>query len=217
MFRVILAAFVLLLVLPQADAQRGGRKTSKRPNSSASRTKSSKNQESDFVSRLWYGAGGTAGFQSNSTTSIYSIGLTPQVGYKFNEWLSAGPRIGATYTGVKAFTTSSSNVRERAHLWDFNASAFARARVSVFYVQAEYGLVSQNFLPFFYQTGRIPLDLNLEPDYGRENQDVLLMGIGYNSSVGGMGSDIGVFYNLFDDVEAIGSPISIRLMLTFGY
>lgn len=215
MFRVLLAAFVLLLVLPQADAQRGGRSAPKRPNSSASKTRQSK-QQSDFVSRLWYGAGGTAGFQGGNVTSIYSIGLTPQVGYKFNEWLSAGPRFGVTYTGVKAFTDRT-NVRERAHLWDFSVSAFARARISAFYVQSEFGILSQNYLRDFWRTGRIPLDINLEPAYARENQEVLLIGAGYNASVGGMGTDIGLFYNLFDDVNALGSPISIRIILTFGY
>jgi len=216
MFRVLLAAFVLLLVLPQAEAQRGGRKTSKRPNTSASRSKNSRDKP-EFIDRLWYGAGGTAGFSGFNGSSIYSIGLTPQVGYKFNEWLSAGPRLGATYTGIKA-PTSRSNNPERAHLWDFNASAFARARIFDFYVQSEFGILSQNFLPRFFQTGRIPLDnTTLDIDYGRENQQVLLLGAGYNASVGGLGTDFGVFYNIFDDVNSIGSPISLRIMLTFGY
>ena len=213
-FRIILAAFVLLLILPQAEAQRGGRKTSKRPSSSRSKSKSSKSQ-GDFVSRLWYGAGGTAGFAGSNGTNQFTVGLIPQVGYKFNEWLSAGPRVGATYTGVKAFTFS--NTRERAHLWDFTAAAFARGRVSFFYVQTEFGIISRNYIPNFFSTGRIPLDINLEPATARENEEVFLIGIGYNPSIGGMGSDIGVFYNIFDDVNAISNPITLRFMLTLNY
>ena len=213
MFRVLLAAFVLLLVLPQADAQRGGRSAPKRSNSKASKTRQSR-EPSDFVSRLWYGAGGTAGFASNGASSQFTIGLIPQVGYKFNEWLSAGPRIGATYTGVKGATDR--GTRDRVNLWNFTGSSFVRARISMFYIQPEVGIESQNSY-FIDNRGRIATDVNLEPATARENETVLLIGAGYNGSIGGMGSDIGIFYNLFDDVNSLNSPISFRIMLTFNY
>ncbi len=210
MFRVILAAFVLLLVLPQAEAQRGGRSAPKRPKS-----KSSKKQ-TDFKDRLWYGAGGTLGFAGNNGFNQFTIGLLPQVGYKFNEWLSAGPRLGATYTGIKGETEQGR--RDRVNLWDFDASLFARGRIAMFYIQPEVGIQSQN-QAFVNRFGQIVTEgaPDFKPSTGRENQTVLLIGAGYNGSVGGIGSDIGIFYNLFDDVDALSSPISLRVMLTFNY
>lgn len=214
MFRVLIAAFVLLLVLPEAEAQRGGRSAPKRPNSSASRTKSKKKTQSDFTERLWYGAGGTLGFSGNNAFNVFTIGVLPQVGYKFNDWLSAGPRLGAVYTGVKGETDR--GVRDRVNLWNFTGSGFARARIAVFYIQPEFGIESRN--DFFTDGfGRIATDQDFEPATARENVEVLNIGVGYNGSFGGLGSDIGIFYNLFDDVNSVTSPISLRVSLTFNY
>jgi hypothetical protein len=168
----------------------------------------------DFTAKLWYGAGGVAWFGGNGITNQFTIGLTPQVGYKFNNWLSAGPRLGAIYTGVKGPTDIGG--RERVNLWNFSAAAFARARISMFYIQPEFGLESQAFY-FTDFRGAIVTDVNLNPAVQRENQTVLLIGGGYNAGGETVSTDIGLFYNLFDDVESNVSPITFRIMITFGY
>ena len=216
MFRVILAAFVLLLVLPQAEAQRGGRSAPKRPSSKSSKYKTKGKKKSDFVDRLWYGAGGTLNFSGSNGFNVFSVGLLPQVGYKFNDWLSAGPRFGATYTGIKGQTEQGR--RDRVNLWDFDASVFARGRISSFFIQSEVGIQSQN-QAFVNDFGQIVTEgaPGFEPSTSRENQSVLLIGAGYNGSFGGLGSEIGLFYNLFDDVDSFTSPVSLRVLLTLNY
>jgi len=86
----------------------------------------------------------------------------------------------------------------------------------MFYLQAEPGIESQN-LYYTNNRGEIATDINLEPATERRNETVFLIGAGYNGSMGGMGSDIGIFYNIFDNAESIRNPISFRFMLTFGY
>lgn len=223
-----LPVFLLLLLTGltiQAEAQRGGRGgrgdgSRRRPNPRATQ-----NDLSDlkFQDRLWYGAGGTLWFQGGTNYSRFQIGLTPQVGYKFTEWFSAGPRFGATFKTIKDVAQSpSSGARQiRRHSGvDFVVGGFARARYRQFYVQGEFNALSLE-TAYGPDLNRIPIidDTSNEVITERLGDQQLQIGAGYApQSGGGLGSDIGLYYNLFADSESINrSAIELRFQVTFQY
>ena len=133
----------------QAEAQRGGRGdgSRRRPNPRASDNDLSGLK---FADRLWFGAGGNFGFQGGNNQSFTQLGLTPQVGYKFNNWLSAGPRFGADLNIIKGFagnSTGSQIETRRFTLVNYTAGAFVRGRFRQFYAQTEFNMISRE-LPF---------------------------------------------------------------------
>ena len=172
----------------------------------------------EFKARLWYGAGGTLNFFSFNGNSSATIGLVPQVGYKINPWLSAGPRAGVTWSTVKGFTDLGD--RQRANMWDFTAGGFARAKIFMFYAQTEVSYLSNEFvLTDAFNTVLITEPSTGQPATVRDPDTQWLIGAGYNpgGGRGGLGTDIGIFYNLFDDVQSNTSPITFRIMLTYNY
>lgn len=173
----------------------------------------------EFKARLWYGAGGTLNFFSFNGNSTATLGLIPQIGYKINPWLSAGPRLGATWSTVKAPTDLQN--RQRVNAWDFTAGGFARAKISMFYAQTEVSYLSDERLVETFPLSGI---LVTNPETGkpttvRDPDTQWLVGAGYNPGTGrgALSTDIGIFYNLFDDAESNTNPITFRIMLTFNY
>ena len=224
--RLPIALLLLLTGLAiQAEAQRGGRGDGSRRRNNP---RSSQNELSDlrFQDRLWYGAGGTLGFQGGNGQSFTQIGLTPQVGYKITDWLSAGPRIGATLALVKSFAILGGSVDPDARRYstiDYTVGGFVRGRYRQFYVQTEYNVLSVEFAPRFaignFQTA-VEVDPNTNDVLTRRVSDTQLqIGAGYAPQTGGgIGTDIGIFYNLFDDVRSINtSAVEFRVQLTFRY
>ena len=219
--------FTLLLVLCGATAlaQRGGRDdgSRRRPNARGNQSELS---NLNFADRLWFGAGGTLGFQGGNGQSFTQIGLLPQVGYKFNNWLSAGPRFGATLSLVKSFALPDGGGdldTRRYSTIDYTVGGFARGRYRQFYVQAEYNVRSVEFAPRVrlnaFETAALIDPTTNDILTERVGEDQLQIGVGYAPPTGGtVGTDIGVFYNLFDDVRSINtSPIELRVQLTFRY
>ena len=214
--------FLLLLagLAIEAEAQRGGRSdgSRRRPNARAAGGELSGLK---FADRLWFGAGGNFGFQGGNNQSFTQLGLTPQVGYKFTEWLSAGPRFGADLFIIKGFAGSSSGgpvETRRFTLVNYTAGAFVRGRFRQFYAQTEVNVISRE-LPFssggVFVVGDDTNDILTE----RESEPQLQIGIGYAPpNPGGISTDFGIYYNLFDDVESFNrSPIELRINLLFRY
>ena len=215
MLRFLLFVSALLICLSTVEAQRGGR------GGRSSRTTKSTNRgdrapSNDWTKNLWYGASGTAGFQSFNGESIARLGVLPQVGYKFGDVFSAGPRFGAEWTNFKGTTSNGS--RQRVNLWDLTGGLFARAKVYQFFAQVESNYISFQEValdPF----GRLAIDDNTGLILTqRESVVELLVGAGYNAGVGqGLSSEFGVFYNLFDDADSFRPAIQFRVSLTFNY
>ncbi len=219
----LLLLFLLVLGFT-AEAQRGGRNdgSNRRQNPRASdRGRGGDLSDLKFQDRLWYGAGGTFFFQGNNGTSYATLGLTPQIGYKFNEFLSAGPRFGVTNTFAKDFASFGNGgeiERRRFSLLDLSAGGFVRGRYRSLYIQGEYSVLSQQNAFQGGIRGTVLIDDGTnEVAKARTSVDQLQIGIGYNPSQGTLGSDIGIYYNLFDDVNSVRSAIEFRFMLTFGY
>ncbi len=217
---------LMLIVLGfSAEAQRGGRNdgSNRRPSSQASGSdRGGDLSDLKFQDRLWYGAGGTFYFAGQNGRSETALGLTPQVGYKFSEVLSAGPRVGLTNIFVKNFVVFEDNSarapeRRRYSLLNYSAGGFVRARYRALYVQGEFNLLSFEYAPLLSNSGYAIVDERDEILKVRESVEQLQIGIGYNPSRGGVGSDIGIYYNLFDDVNSVASAIQFRVMLTFKY
>ena len=210
---LVLVALCLAAATPAMSQYRGGRQDA------PARRGGDRGDElpREFAARLWYGAGGTLGFQSFNESSFAAVGLSPQVGYKFTPWLSAGPRVSVTWNTIKGFTVLGD--RQRSNTWDFGAGGFARAKVMQFYGQTEVTYLSNEFTLRELGTGRISTGLDGQPETIRDNDLQWLVGVGYSPSgpPGSLGTDIGIFYNLFDDVTSNTPPISFRLMLTFNY
>ena len=220
--RLPLVAFFILATACSAIAQRGGRSdgSNRRPNPREAARGGNELSDLNFSERLWYGAGGTFLFQGGNGYSFAAIGLTPQVGYKFTDWFSAGPRLGATNFFVKGDAVNSSNQfeRRRYSLLDLTVGGFARARYRALYVQAEFNTISSQTAVGQGSVAFID-DRTNEISKVRTQEQQLQVGVGYNpsSGSGSLGSDIGIYYNLFDDVNSFRSPLEFRFMLTFRY
>ena len=224
--RSLLIVLLALLCGATALAQRGGRDdgSRRRPNA---RSGGGEMANLKFEERLWFGAGGTLGFQGGNGQSFTQIGLLPQVGYKFNNWLSAGPRFGATVSLVKSFALPESGGGDvdtrRYSTVDYTVGGFVRGRYRQFYVQTEYNVRSVEFAPRV-RLNAFETAVLIDPSTNdvlteRQGEDQLQIGVGYAPPTGGgLGTDIGIFYNLFDDVRSIStSPIESRVQLTFRY
>lgn len=223
--RNLLVFLTLLLFVGAADAQRGGRSdgSKRRPNERSSQgggKVSSTKSNNDYAGlkwdqRLWYGVGGTLNFVAYNGQSFAQIGLTPMVGYKFNNFLSAGPRVGATTSFIKGPTDQGAN--QRFNLTNFTAGAFARAKIYMFYAQAEFNALSSQYVGTNNFGEFVTEPNSLDVLKFRESDSQFLLGIGYNPGGGGGSTDIGLFYNIFDDVNSTTNPFVFRVMLTLKY
>ncbi len=218
--RYLIPLLLTLFVSSEAFAQFRNRDNDRARSSRTERPSSRKRQSSTgdaslkaIIDRSWVGASASLSFFGNGGFNQTTLGISPMVGYKVTPWLSAGPRFSVLYNGVKGRTSAGT---QRVNLWDFGGGAFVRTKVYMFYAQAEFTSLSQQ--NFFVSGGQIAIDpATSEPRRERTSDQELLVGIGYNPGGGGVGSDIGIFYNLFDNVESQRSAITFRVMLTFGY
>ena len=219
--RTLTLFLLALLTGAVAFGQRGGRDdgSRRRPNA---RGGGGELAQLKFQDRLWFGAGGSLGFRGGNDQSFAQIGITPQVGYKFNNWLSAGPRFGVDLFLIKGFAAREGvGVGEprRYTLVDLTLGGFVRGRYRQFYVQTELNALSRE-LPAENSSGSALVDdRSNDVVTDREGDVQLQVGVGYAPpGNGGLGTDIGIFYNLFDDVESFNiSPIEFRFNLTFRY
>ncbi|MBK8844307.1 MAG: hypothetical protein IPO33_16470 [Saprospiraceae bacterium] len=57
-------------------------------------------ESTKFTEKLWYGGGVNLGFGADEFTSVFSLGLSPMVGYKFTPDFSMGPRVGFSFQTI---------------------------------------------------------------------------------------------------------------------
>lgn len=88
---------------------------------------------------IWYGAGAQLGFQGGNNQSSFRIGIAPIVGYKFNNFLSAGPRVSLVYN---SYRNDFFDFKDRS--LSVSGGLFARAKIyRGFFAHAEYSLISE--------------------------------------------------------------------------
>lgn len=162
-----------------------------------------------FKQRLWYGGGLNLGFSAFNNARAFGIGVSPMVGYKFNNWLSAGPRVSVFFTSQKFQGFKAVN------LLDTEAGVFLRARVyRGFFLQGE--LSSQ-----WTQYPGDPVPGSTKLPKLTNQRPAQYIGAGYNfaNGMGGPGSEIGVFYNIAiaNDINAYQDPLSYRFAFTWNF
>jgi len=229
--RISVLVLIALFMLPgDADAQRYGKKKKKKKKKKKTEQKSE--NSINFQDRLWYGAGGSLNFFDVPGQSQFTIGLFPMVGYKFNNWLSAGPRVEAAYTNIRiaAFDSNTGNFRTvRTNQFDFGGGAFARAKSPFgIYLHTEYLIRNDQCLTDFNGDCQVENptswagarldddDRNLETK--RLIRDSYYIGLGYNSSgFSKIGYEFQINYDLLLPDDVITSPFEIRAGLTYNF
>jgi hypothetical protein len=129
------------------------------------------------------------------------------VGYKIIGGLSAGPRIGFTYTSIKSAFLNPSKL----NLTEFSAGPFVRFKfLKNIFVQAEY-----EFLRGYEEdprTGSLLIDLNGK--LIRQNRSNKYVGVGYNSG-SLIGYEIGLYYNF--DAPLYKQNYDFRFGFTYNF
>jgi hypothetical protein len=158
-----------------------------------------------FTDNLWYGGNVLLNFSSFGTfarESSFNFGLSGMVGYKFNHWLSVGPRISADYV-YYSFTLPGLG-RNNQSIVAESFSGFARAKVfQNFFGQAEYGISA---LPL------ITSGFNLTKEYVER----AFLGAGYNSG-GKLATEIVFLYDFALDGRFLYPAWDIRFGFTYNF
>lgn len=165
----------------------------------------SEKKETTFASHLWYGGNVGLGFSSNTFQSLFQIGVSPMVGYKFFEQLSVGPRVSLFYSHYR-LNFGGGDVQTASPL-TWTAGVFARYKLfRTIFAHAEYEF--ENSPVFDFSTGDLEV-LRLQ----RTNTYI---GAGYNSGER-FGYEIMVLYNLSLAENSIESPFDIRFGFTYNF
>lgn len=182
----LLLLFTLVVNVQNAEAQRRGKDS----------TEDYFDESGGFKHRLWYGGG----FSLSYTSNVLLIGVSPMVGYKFTDFLSAGPRVSVDYYEVYI---DGSNPR----LMGIGIGPWVRAKFSetIFgHVEYEYQFTSN-------------LNDAAKNRYNTSSTDNFYLGLGYQSSGGGLfGYEILALYNLMEDNE-FTVPISFRIGFNYNF
>ncbi len=216
--------FTLVLVcifaigLSSVDAQTYGRKKKKKKKTEkVEDKKTSKSDDDDYFndrgtigSRLWYGlhVGNIGG--ANGT---FNINLTPVVGYKFTDDVSAGVmlKFNYTYLGRTWLESRGINGVRKWEPLDLGPAIFARGKLfETFFVHTEFEFGS------FQEFSGIDGDKIQSESY---NEQFLYVGAGYNGARGGLGYEIGLYYNVLDSAESVArtTPWDLRLGFTYKF
>jgi hypothetical protein len=194
-----------------------------KPSTTTTRSSSTKKKKTDdyfdesggFKHRLWYGGGFDLGLNSAQGYSVFSIGVTPMVGYKIIGGLSAGPRAGINYTNIRATDNRTGNVNS-VGLTDYSMGVFARYKAfENFFVHAESEYASQQFAADNGQGG-ILLGADGKPLTKREGRQNTYAGIGYNSG-GIFGYEVMALYNFNPPPNTTTHPIALRVGFTYKF
>lgn len=167
-----------------------------------------------FKHRLWYGGSFVLNLNSTNRASLFAIGITPMVGYKIIGGLSAGPRLGITYTNIK--TSDNTGKVSSVGLTDYSAGVFTRYKAfENFFAHAEYEYVNQQFAAD-NGAGGILVGADGKPLTIREGRQNYYAGIGYNSG-GIFGYEIMGLYNFNLPANSRDQPISLRVGFTYKF
>lgn len=165
----------------------------------------SSRKDSDFKQNLWYGGSIGLGFQQFASQSTFLFALFPMVGYKINETLSFGPRVGASYRHIK--TRGFNGSIEKFNPVEFSGALFGRAKVlRQFFGHLEYELANE----------KNPVNRNGNTVIRSRTDTNLYLGAGYTSG-GKVASEIYILYNFLEDNNTLEVPFIIRAGLTVNF
>lgn len=159
----------------------------------------------EWKEKLWYGGNVGMGFGGSNAQSQFLIALSPMVGYKFNKYLSAGPRISMAFrTGrIQLNTVQSYNV------FDYGIGIFGRFKP--FNQIFAHGEISYEDVGFVEVS---PNDLNVI----RQSQIPVLLGLGYTTGgIGYTGYEIMVLYDFSAPDNTVQLPIVVRVGFNYNF
>ncbi|MCP3930463.1 MAG: hypothetical protein GY705_15330 [Bacteroidetes bacterium] len=164
-----------------------------------------KKETVEFKDKLWYGGGFNLGFSGYNGANVFSIGVSPMVGYKIFEPFSVGPRFAVNYSYIK-----------------YN---YGGGRVDVYQpVSYAFGLFARYKIygPIFAHAeiefeNEALLDLGSQ-DIIRQNRTNPYIGLGYFSrGRGAFGYEIYLLYNLDEPASSTNLPFEFRLGFTYNF
>ncbi len=210
--KLIISAMLMLAMLFVTETAFAQRRTSSN-NSISKKEKSQKEtkEATGFVSRLWYGGGVGLGLSNNS----FNFALSPMVGYKLTERLSAGVRLPLSYEYFKAQGTDNS-VATYSNV-DYGAGTFTRFKFfRNIFAHAEYDYLWSKTPAT--QNGFLLLDPDKPGKLLKEKiqRDEFHLGLGYSSGER-IGYEISILYNVLEDPLSNNIPWSIRAGFNYKF
>lgn len=185
-----------------------------------------------FKHRLWYGGGFNIGYQGGDIYNLFSVGITPMVGYKIIPSVSFGPRVGFDYTYIKGDVVVNNNGqpefvgRKSANLTNYSVGIFGRVKfLKVLFVHVETNYEStQNVELIAVSTGGF-IGQYLYGDITngnkirttRDGRNNTLAGLGYNSGEGLFGYEISLLYNFNVPENSAELPWDFRIGFTYKF
>ena len=219
---VALALVCMTIQTASAQIKPSAKKKTDEPTTTSPSSPSKKSTKTDdyfdekggFKHRLWYGAGGALNFNSSGDYSLFTIGLSPMIGYKIIGGLSAGPRLGFTYTNYKGYNTA--RKISSVGLINYSVGAFVRYKAfQQFFAHAEYDYESIQY-PGGSTYGIITLDPSGKAIKERSGRSNKYLGLGYSSG-GLFGYEIMALYNFSITDKTIESPVNFRAGITYNF
>ncbi len=171
-------------------------------------SKSSKKVEKKFSDRLWYGGSLILNYYGQSNYTVFSLGVTPMVGVKLFDEFSIGPRAGFRLDNYRLNTGSKV---DKLPLFEFSEGVFARYKFfNVVFAHAEFNFTQFQYVsPYLSPTGELQkLNAKTQNAY---------LGLGYNSGMGQIGTEIYVLYNFLEDKNSVAQPFDIRFGVTYKF
>jgi hypothetical protein len=199
---LLIVLFSFLIALPEADAQRRGKK--KR------RDKEPQAEVISLKERLWYGGGFILGFNSFgggvTAQNAFLIGVSPMVGYKVTDKLSFGPRVELNFQTAR-YQFGSDVLSNNTLNWGIGG--FGRHKFfDVLFAHVEYGY-------FNYEVVE-GVDIDNEFLTRREGENQFLLGLGYNSGYP-WGTEISILYDILAPEDTVQLPIVFRFGITYKF
>ena len=199
---LLMVLFSLFFALPEADAQRRGKK--KR------RDKEPQAEVISLKERLWYGGGFILGFNSFgggvTAQNAFLIGVSPMVGYKVTDKLSFGPRVELNFQTAR-YQFGNDVLSNNTLNW--GVGGFGRHKFfDVLFAHVEYGY-------FNYEVVE-GVDIDNEFLTRREGENQFLLGLGYNSGYP-WGTEISILYDILAPEDTVQLPIVFRFGITYKF
>ncbi|WP_116127795.1 hypothetical protein [Lewinella sp. IMCC34183] len=158
---------------------------------------------------IWYGAGATIGFSASNYSSNFRIGVSPMVGYKFNNIFSAGPRVSLIYNRF----TLEPDLKDNSFTW--SAGVFTRAKIyRGFFAHAEYSLVSEKTFGYLTNSqGNVSLEVL------RRTRPILFLGggISQGGGPGAGGFEFLVLFRMISEKYLNDAPYEIRSGFNYNF
>lgn len=165
-------------------------------------------QKASFKDKLWYGGSFALDYYNQGYYSYFTIGVTPMVGYKLVGELSVGPRLGLNFTNYRENIGSKV---DKLALFETSEGIFARYKfLKVVFAHAEFNLTQS-------QNPSSQLGPNGELQKITIHSQNALAGLGYNNSMGSIGSEIYVLYNFLADQNVVNQPFELRFGITYKF